>query len=136
MNEGQTLNEGGVMPAFAAPGERAFPIPPAVAGKASDAGTMGRHCLFVLGSGLFQHIDRGLLRLHGEGQPARRHGRPDPREVLSLGLVCVTTVCLLSSSATVHFAEKALLSNNRSRFIGLWLSTIVLGDHILVRDSD
>jgi len=47
--------------------------------------------------------------------------------VLSLPLVIGTTVCLLSSSATVHLAEKSLRSGSRSAFLRWWAATILLG---------
>ena len=47
--------------------------------------------------------------------------------VLSLPLVIGTTVCLLSSSATVHLAEKSLRSGSRSAFLQWWAATILLG---------
>jgi cytochrome c oxidase subunit 3/cytochrome o ubiquinol oxidase subunit 3 len=52
---------------------------------------------------------------------------PTPAEALSLRLVVFTTACLLASSSTVHFAERALRQGNQSRFIQLWAITIVLG---------
>jgi cytochrome c oxidase subunit 3/cytochrome o ubiquinol oxidase subunit 3 len=47
--------------------------------------------------------------------------------VLELSLVLVTTVCLLSSSVTIHLAEKTLHRGAQGGFIGWWLLTIVLG---------
>jgi len=47
--------------------------------------------------------------------------------VLSLRLVIATTICLLSSSVTIHLAEKSLRSGLRSSFIRWWSATIVLG---------
>src|SRR5262245_1979827 len=47
---------------------------------------------------------------------------PTPAEALSLPLVVITTACLLASSGTIHFAEKALRRGNRRRFIQLWLA--------------
>jgi cytochrome c oxidase subunit 3 len=47
--------------------------------------------------------------------------------VLSLPLVIVTTICLLSSSVTVHLAEKSLRSGSRSAFLRWWSATIMLG---------
>ncbi len=47
--------------------------------------------------------------------------------VLSLPLVIGTTICLLSSSVTVHLAEKSLRSGSRSAFLRWWSATIVLG---------
>jgi cytochrome c oxidase subunit 3 len=47
--------------------------------------------------------------------------------VLSLPLVICTTACLLSSSATVHLAEKSLRSGSRTAFLRWWAATILLG---------
>ncbi len=47
--------------------------------------------------------------------------------VLSLPLVICTTVCLLSSSVTVHLAEKSLRSGSRTAFLRWWAATILLG---------
>jgi cytochrome c oxidase subunit 3/cytochrome o ubiquinol oxidase subunit 3 len=47
--------------------------------------------------------------------------------VLSLSLVIGTTVCLLSSSVTAHFAERALRGGSRTGFVALWSATIALG---------
>ncbi len=47
--------------------------------------------------------------------------------VLSLSLVLFTTACLLSSSVTIHFAEKNLERGNQGGFILLWAATIGLG---------
>ena len=50
---------------------------------------------------------------------------PTPREVL--GTPIFFTVCLLSSSLTIHFASKLLERGKRGAFLGLWFLTIVLG---------
>src|ERR1700751_4002878 len=50
---------------------------------------------------------------------------PTPREVLETPIFF--TICLLSSSITIHFAGKSLERNNRSMFLALWLLTILLG---------
>jgi cytochrome c oxidase subunit III len=50
---------------------------------------------------------------------------PTPREVLEVPIFY--TVCLLSSSLTIHFATKFLDSGKRGAFLGLWFLTIVLG---------
>jgi cytochrome c oxidase subunit 3 len=47
--------------------------------------------------------------------------------VLSLPLVIATTICLLSSSATIHLAEKSLRLGSRSAFLIWWSATILLG---------
>src|SRR5687768_14421849 len=52
---------------------------------------------------------------------------PSPAEVFYLPMVIAASVCLLSSSVTVHFAEHALHAGNRSLFLLLLGLTIVLG---------
>src|SRR5436309_10187468 len=50
---------------------------------------------------------------------------PTPREVLETPIFY--TICLLSSSLTVHFAGKLLERGRRGAFLLLWVLTIVLG---------
>src|SRR6201988_245566 len=50
---------------------------------------------------------------------------PTPREVLEVPIFY--SVCLLSSSLTIHFAGRSLSGDRRSAFLGWWLLTIVLG---------
>ena len=50
---------------------------------------------------------------------------PTPREVLEPPIFF--TICLLSSSLTIHLAAKSLDSNRKGLFLGLWLLTIALG---------
>jgi cytochrome c oxidase subunit 3 len=52
---------------------------------------------------------------------------PTPSEALSLPLVLFTTFLLLSSSVTIHFAEKRLRTGDQAGFRLLWMATIVLG---------
>jgi cytochrome c oxidase subunit III len=52
---------------------------------------------------------------------------PTPSEALSLPLVLFTTFLLLSSSVTIHFAEKKLRAGDQASFRLLWTATIVLG---------
>jgi cytochrome c oxidase subunit III len=47
--------------------------------------------------------------------------------ILSLPLVIGTTICLLSSSGTIHFAEKRLRAGSRGQFFRWWTATIALG---------
>ncbi len=47
--------------------------------------------------------------------------------VLSLPLVIGTTICLLSSSGTIHIAESRLRAGDRGKFLAWWTATIVLG---------
>src|SRR5437588_10241879 len=50
---------------------------------------------------------------------------PTPREVLETPIFY--TICLLSSSLTIHFAAKSLARERVGAFLGLWVLTIVLG---------
>lgn len=50
---------------------------------------------------------------------------PTPREVLEAPIFY--TLCLLSSSLTIHFAAKCLARGIGFAFLGLWLLTIALG---------
>jgi cytochrome c oxidase subunit 3/cytochrome o ubiquinol oxidase subunit 3 len=52
---------------------------------------------------------------------------PSPREALSLPLVIGTTLCLLSSSFTIHRAEGFLRNGNLGEFRKWWSATIGLG---------
>src|ERR1700684_761847 len=52
---------------------------------------------------------------------------PSPAQALSLPLVIATTLCLLSSSVTIHLAEQALRSGAHARFCRMWTATIALG---------
>jgi cytochrome c oxidase subunit 3/cytochrome o ubiquinol oxidase subunit 3 len=47
--------------------------------------------------------------------------------VLSLPLVIGTTICLLSSSVTVHLAEQKVRGGTRGGFVAWWSATIALG---------
>ncbi len=50
---------------------------------------------------------------------------PTPREVLETPIFY--TICLLSSSLTIHLAAKSLARDRVGAFVGLWLLTIALG---------
>jgi cytochrome c oxidase subunit 3 len=50
---------------------------------------------------------------------------PTPREVLETPIFY--TICLLSSSLTIHLAAKSLERDSRKLFLVLWLFTITLG---------
>ena len=50
---------------------------------------------------------------------------PTPREVLEIPIFF--TICLLSSSLTVHYAGKFLHNGNHGAFLSLWSLTIILG---------
>jgi cytochrome c oxidase subunit 3/cytochrome o ubiquinol oxidase subunit 3 len=52
---------------------------------------------------------------------------PTPAQALSVPLAIFTTICLLSSSLTVHLAEGALKKDRHSQFCLWWAATIGLG---------
>ena len=52
---------------------------------------------------------------------------PSPRQALSLPLVILTTICLLSSSGTIHRADGRLRAGNVPGFRTWWAATIALG---------
>jgi cytochrome c oxidase subunit III len=54
---------------------------------------------------------------------------PTPREVLEIPIFY--TICLLSSSLTIHLAAKFLERGINYAFLGFWLLTIVLGGSFL-----
>jgi len=54
---------------------------------------------------------------------------PTPREVLETPIFY--TICLLSSSLTIHLAARSLARDRVGAFLGLWLLTIVLGGMFL-----
>ena len=54
---------------------------------------------------------------------------PTPGEVLETPIFY--TICLLSSSLTIHFAAKSLERDYTRLFLGLWLLTIALGGAFL-----
>jgi cytochrome c oxidase subunit 3 len=54
---------------------------------------------------------------------------PTPREVLETPVFY--TICLLSSSLTIHLAAKSLERDYTRLFLGLWLLTIALGGFFL-----
>jgi len=54
---------------------------------------------------------------------------PTPREVLEVPIFF--TICLLSSSLTIHFAVRSLERSRRGAFLGLWVLTIILGSLFL-----
>ena len=67
-----------------------------------------------------------IVFIGADARPGGRGG-PTPAELLSLGLVIGTTLCLLSSSATIHLAERALRQGSETGFRLWWTATIVLG---------
>jgi cytochrome c oxidase subunit III len=83
-------------------------------------GTVGMVGLIIAESAIFTIFVVAYLFYLGKSLTG-----PTPREVLETPIFY--TVCLLSSSLTIHFAGKALERGRRAVFLLLWLFTIALG---------
>ncbi|HEY5311306.1 MAG TPA: cytochrome c oxidase subunit 3, partial [Pirellulales bacterium] len=98
-------------------------FPPAIAAhNALDAAQWGMVTFLVSEAALFGTLLMTYVTFMGTDTVA-----PTPREALSLPLVIGMTVCLLSSSATIHFAESAARASHSKRFCLWWSATILLG---------
>jgi len=87
-------------------------------------GKVGMACLIIAESAIFTILVVAYLFYVGKSLSG-----PTPREVLETPIFY--TVCLLSSSLTIHFAGKALERGRRAGFLLLWLLTIALGAFFL-----
>ena len=83
-------------------------------------GKIGMACLIFAESAIFTIFVVAYLFYVGKSLTG-----PTPREVLETPIFY--TICLLSSSLTIHFAGKVLERGRRGAFLFLWLLTIVLG---------
>src|SRR5712672_3423984 len=99
----------------------ATPLPETtVAWKLPYRGKIGIACLIIAESAIFTIFVVAYLFYVGKSLSG-----PTPREVLETPIFY--TICLLSSSLTIHFAGKLLERGKRCAFLSLWLLTIVLG---------
>jgi cytochrome c oxidase subunit III len=94
--------------------------PPALEWKLPARGRVGMGALIAAEAAIFTIFVVAYLFYIGKSLSG-----PMPREVLSPPFFY--TVCLLSSSLTIHFAGNALRSGNVRRFGAWWLLTITLG---------
>jgi cytochrome c oxidase subunit 3 len=85
-----------------------------------DRGKVAMACLIIAESAIFTIFVVAYLFYLGKSLTG-----PTPREVLETPIFF--TICLLSSSLTVHFASRSLERGKRGAFLGLWFLTIVLG---------
>jgi len=83
-------------------------------------GKVGMACLIIAESAIFTIFIVAYLFYIGKSLTG-----PTPREVLEVPIFF--TICLLSSSLTIHLAGRFLERDKRSAFLGLWLLTIILG---------
>jgi cytochrome c oxidase subunit 3/cytochrome o ubiquinol oxidase subunit 3 len=91
-----------------------------VAWKLPYRGNAGMACLIFAESAIFTIFVVAYLFYVGKSLSG-----PTPREVLETPIFY--TICLLSSSLTIHFAAKLLERGRRGAFLLLWLLTITLG---------
>src|ERR1700723_742898 len=96
-----------------------FPETPA-AWKLPYRGKVGMACLIAAESAIFTIFVVAYLFYIGKSLTG-----PTPREVLETPIFY--TICLLSSSLTIHFASRFLERGRRGAFLLLWLLTITLG---------
>jgi cytochrome c oxidase subunit 3 len=96
-----------------------FPETPAT-WKLPYKGKVGMACLIIAESAIFTIFVVAYLYYTGKSLTG-----PTPREVLETPIFF--TVCLLSSSLTIHLASKLLERGKRGAFLALWFLTIVLG---------
>jgi len=95
-----------------------------VAWKLPYRGRVGMACLISAESAIFTIFVVAYLYYVGKS-----FSGPTPREVLETPIFY--TICLLSSSLTIHFAGKLLERGRRGTFLALWSLTIALGAFFL-----
>ena len=82
-------------------------------------------CLIIAESAIFTIFVVAYLYYLGKDLSG-----PTPRQVLELPIL--NSICLLSSSATITFALRALRNDDPKRFRLWWLVTIALGAYFLL----
>src|SRR5215469_8056045 len=98
----------------------ATPLPRKPEWELPYRGTVGMAGLIIGESAIFTIFVVAYLFYFGKSLSG-----PTPREVLETPIFF--TVCLLSSSLTIHFASKSLEQAHRGKFLTFWFLTIVLG---------
>ena len=99
----------------------ASPLPETPAAwKLPYRGKVGMACLIAAESAIFTIFVVAYLFYAGKSLTG-----PTPSEVLETPIFY--TICLLSSSLTIHFASKLLERGRRGGFLVLWFLTIILG---------
>jgi len=91
-----------------------------VAGSLPYKGKVAMACLIIAESAIFTIFVVAYLFYLGKNLTG-----PSPRAVLAAPIFY--TICLLSSSLTIHFASRFLERGKRGPFLALWFLTIVLG---------
>src|ERR1700675_2365122 len=88
--------------------------------KLPHRGRIGMACLILAESAIFTIFVVAYLDYVGKSLSG-----PVPREVWETPVFY--TICLLSSSLTIHLAGKLLERGRRAAFLALWLLTLILG---------
>ncbi|MBV9405833.1 MAG: heme-copper oxidase subunit III [Acidobacteriaceae bacterium] len=110
------MADANVLPVDARTMEREWKLP--------DRGTIGVIFLIITETSLFTMFVAVYLIYIGKSLTG-----PYPRDVLELPILA--SICLLSSSLTIVFAEHALKKNELGRFKLWWALTILLGAYFL-----
>jgi len=95
-------------------------LPPEIAWKLPTRGQVGMYALIAAESAIFTIFVVAYLFYIGKSLSG-----PMPSEVLSPPILY--TICLLSSSLTIHFAVKSLRGDKVRSFGAWWFLTIILG---------
>lgn len=90
-----------------------------------DRGTVGMYSLIAAEAAIFTIFVVAYIFYIGKSVSG-----PQPKDVLEIPVFY--TICLLSSSITIHFATRGLAKGNKSSFAIWWLATIALGAIFLV----
>src|SRR6202049_2021737 len=85
-----------------------------------DRGKIGMAALIIAESAIFTIFVVAYLFYSGKSLAG-----PTPGQVLETPVFY--TICLLSSSITIHLAAKVLERGKRVAFLSLWLLTLILG---------
>jgi cytochrome c oxidase subunit III len=95
-------------------------VAPAPAWQLPDRGAVGMMSFIIAESAIFTILVFAYLFYLGKSVTG-----PTPNDVLVVPVFY--TICLLSSSVTIHLAARRLERDARWSFMALWLITIVLG---------
>jgi cytochrome c oxidase subunit 3 len=96
------------------------PLPRARPWILPDRGVVGMYCLIAAESAIFTIFVIAYLFYIGKSLTG-----PQPQNVLHVPIFF--TVCLLSSSLTIHLAVRQLQAGKERMFALLWLLTLILG---------
>ncbi|MBY0526619.1 MAG: heme-copper oxidase subunit III [Gemmataceae bacterium] len=105
--------------------------PPSVS-PALSKGKVGMIAFLTTEVAFFGTLITTYITYIGADQQPRGMGGPTPDEVFTMPLVLASTVCLLSSSVTIHLAGNAAHHRDVAGFRSWWLATIGLGALFIV----